>query len=88
LVGKRAWSALSKAATRPTLYGDLLTAHRYLGSYLAAAPSNEHRDKLNLCDSAKTNRKRVSGFGHLCSALRVPEFAEYLNTRVRIFRVI
>jgi fengycin family lipopeptide synthetase D len=59
----------------------------YLGSYLAAGLFTEHRDKLNLLIRAKTEqeaRERLWTSLQLHFAFR--EFAEYLNTRVRIFR--
>src|ERR1700739_2443134 len=59
----------------------------YLGSYLAAGLLGEHRDKLNLLIRAKTEQEARE---RLWTSLQLhfvfPEFAEYLNTRVRIFR--
>jgi fengycin family lipopeptide synthetase D len=59
----------------------------YLGSYLAAGLLTEHRDKLNLLIRAKTEQEAR---GRLWTSLQLhfefPEFAEYLSTRVRIFR--
>src|ERR1700676_5117270 len=59
----------------------------YLGSYLAAGLLTGYRDKLNLLIRAKTEQE---GRERLWTSLQLhfefPEFAEYLNTRVRIFR--
>jgi thioester reductase-like protein len=59
----------------------------YLGSYLAAGLLNQHRDKLNLLIRAKTEQE---AYERLWTSLQLhfefPQFAEYLNTRVRIFR--
>src|SRR5881227_1127626 len=59
----------------------------YLGSYVVAGLLTEHRDKLNLLIRAKTDQE---AHGRLWTSLQLhfefPEFAEYLNTRVRIFR--
>ena len=59
----------------------------YLGSYLAAGLLTEHRDKLNLLIRAKTGQEaRERLWTSLQLHFEFPEFAEYLNTRVRIFR--
>src|ERR1700682_6367919 len=59
----------------------------YLGSYLAAGLLTEHRDKLNLLIRAKTEQEaRERLWASLQLHFEFPEFAEYLNTRVRIFR--
>ncbi len=59
----------------------------YLGSYLAAGLFTEHRDKLNLLIRAKTEQEaRERLWTSLQLHFAFPEFAEYLNTRVRIFR--
>src|SRR5258705_8894134 len=59
----------------------------YLGSYLAAGLLTEHRDKLNLLIRAKTDQEaRERLWTSLQLHFEFPEFAEYLNTRVRIFR--
>src|ERR1700682_6513308 len=58
-----------------------------LGSYLAAALLPEPRDKLNLLIRAKTEQEaRERLWASLQLHFEFPEFAEYLNTRVRIFR--
>src|SRR6267142_3634377 len=59
----------------------------YLGSYLAAGLLTEHRDKLNLLIRAKTEQEaRERLWASLQLHFEFPEFAEYLHTRVRIFR--
>src|SRR5258705_8451133 len=59
----------------------------YLGSYLAAGLLTEHRDKLNLLVRAKTDQEaRERLWTSLQLHFEFPEFAEYLNTRVRILR--
>jgi thioester reductase-like protein len=59
----------------------------YLGSYLVAGLLREHRDTLNLLVRAKSNDEAR---GRLWQSLQLhfefPEFFEYLNSRVRIFR--
>src|SRR5256712_14070870 len=58
----------------------------YLGSYLAAGLLSEHRDKLNLLIRAKTEQEaRERLWASLQLHFEFPQFAEYLNTRVRIF---
>jgi thioester reductase-like protein len=59
----------------------------YLGSYLVAGLLQGHRDKLNLLARAKTEQEaRERLWNSLQLHLVFPEFLEYLNTRVRIFR--
>lgn len=59
----------------------------YLGSYLAAGLFTEHRDRLNLLVRAKTDQEaRERLWTSLQLHFEFPEFREYLNTRVRIFR--
>src|SRR5436309_15219668 len=59
----------------------------YLGSYLAAGLLSEHRDKLNLLIRAKTEQEaRERLWASLQLHFEFPQFAEYLNNRVRIFR--
>jgi thioester reductase-like protein len=59
----------------------------YLGSYLVAGLLTEHRDTLNLLVRAKTEPEAHE---RLWTSLQLhfafPEFREFLNTRVRIFR--
>ena len=59
----------------------------YLGSYLVAGLLTEHREKLNLLVRAKSEQEARE---RLWTSLQLhfvfPEFLEYLNTRVRIFR--
>jgi len=59
----------------------------YLGSYLVAGLLTEHRDTLNLLVRAKTEQEAHE---RLWTSLQLhfafPEFLEFLNTRVRIFR--
>ena len=58
----------------------------YLGSYLAAGLLTEHRDKLNLLVRAKSEQEaRERLWTSLQLHFEFPEFAEYLNTRVRLF---
>jgi len=59
----------------------------YLGSYLVAGLLTGHRDTLNLLIRAKTEleaRERL--WTSLQLHFAFPEFLEFLNTRVRIFR--
>src|SRR5713226_6274428 len=59
----------------------------YLGSYLVAGLLTEHRDKLNLLVRAKTDlQARERLWTSLQLHFEFPQFAEYLNTRVHIFR--
>jgi long-chain acyl-CoA synthetase len=59
----------------------------YLGSYLAAGLFTEHRDMLNLLVRAKSGQEaRERLWTSLQLHFEFPEFLEYLNTRVRIFR--
>ena len=59
----------------------------YLGSYLAAGLLMEHRDTLNLLVRAKTEQEaRERLWTSLQLHFAFPEFLEFLNTRVRIFR--
>jgi thioester reductase-like protein len=59
----------------------------YLGSYLAAGLFTGYRDKLNLLVRAKTEQEaRERLWTSLQLHFEFPEFLEYLNTRVRIFR--
>jgi thioester reductase-like protein len=59
----------------------------YLGSYLVAGLLTGHRDKLNLLVRAKTEQEaRERLWTSLQLHFEFPEFFEYLNTRVRIFR--
>jgi thioester reductase-like protein len=59
----------------------------YLGSYLAAALLTEHRDPLNLLVRAKSEREaRERLWQSLQLHLAFPEFLEYLNSRITIFR--
>jgi thioester reductase-like protein len=59
----------------------------YLGSYLVAGLWREHRDKLNLLVRAKSDAEaRERLWKSLQLHFEFPEFSEYLNTRVRIFR--
>jgi len=59
----------------------------YLGSYLVAGLLTEHRDTLNLLVRARTEQEAHE---RLWTSLQLhfpfPEFREFLNTRVRIFR--
>jgi thioester reductase-like protein len=59
----------------------------YLGSYLVAGLLREHRDALNLLVRAKSNEEaRERLWQSLQLHFEFPEFLEYLNSRVRIFR--
>src|SRR5271165_5423441 len=59
----------------------------YLGSYLAAGIFSEYTDRLNLLVRAKTEQEaRERLWQSLQLHLGFPEFLEYVNTRVRIFR--
>jgi thioester reductase-like protein len=59
----------------------------YLGSYLVAGLLTEHREKLNLLVRAKSEQEaRERLWTSLQLHFEFPEFFEYLNTRVRIFR--
>jgi thioester reductase-like protein len=59
----------------------------YLGSYLVAGLLTEHREKLNLLVRAKSEQEaRERLWTSLQLHFEFPEFAEYLNMRVRIFR--
>jgi thioester reductase-like protein len=59
----------------------------YLGSYLVAGLLTEHRDSLNLLVRAKTEQEaRERLWTSLQLHFEFPEFLEYVNTRVRIFR--
>ena len=59
----------------------------YLGSYLVAGLLTGHRDTLNLLVRAKTEQEaRERLWTSLQLHFEFPEFLEYLNTRVRIFR--
>ena len=59
----------------------------YLGSYLVAGLWTGHTDRLNLLVRAKTEQEaRERLWQSLQLHMGFPEFLEYLNTRVRIFR--
>src|SRR5438477_2681090 len=59
----------------------------YLGSYLAAGLLTGYRDKLNLLVRAKTEQEaRERLWTSLKLQFEIPEFHEYLDTRMRIFR--
>jgi thioester reductase-like protein len=59
----------------------------YLGSYLAAGLFTGYRDTLNLLVRAKSEQEaRERLWTSLQLHLGFPEFIEYVNTRVRIFR--
>jgi len=59
----------------------------YLGSYLAAGIFAGYPDRLNLLVRAKTEQEaRERLWQSLQLHLGFPEFLEYVNTRVRIFR--
>lgn len=59
----------------------------YLGSYLVAGLWTGHTDRLNLLVRAKSEQEaRERLWQSLQLHLEFPEFLEYLNTRVRIFR--
>jgi thioester reductase-like protein len=59
----------------------------YLGSYLVAGLLTEHRDMLNLLVRAKTDQEaRERLWTSLQLHFDFPEFLQYINSRVRIFR--
>jgi long-chain acyl-CoA synthetase len=59
----------------------------YLGSYLVARLFTGHADRLNLLVRAKTEQEaRERLWQSLQLHFEFPEFFEYLNSRVRIFR--
>lgn len=59
----------------------------YLGSYLVAGLFADHSDQLNLLVRAKNEREaRERLWQSLQLHFEFPEFLEYLNSRVRIFR--
>ena len=59
----------------------------YLGSYVVAGLLSGHRDKLNLLVRAKTEQgARERLWTYLQLHFDFPEFIEYMETRVRIFR--
>src|ERR1700676_5364094 len=59
----------------------------YLGSYLAAGLFAGHDEKLNLLVRAKSEQEaRERLWQSLQLHFEFPEFFEYINTRVRIFR--
>src|SRR6267378_3052449 len=59
----------------------------YLGSYLVAALLREHRDSLNLLVRASSKQEaRERLWRSLQLHFDFPEFFEYLNSRVHIFR--
>src|SRR5256884_8403665 len=59
----------------------------YLGGYLAAGLLTGYRDKLNLLIRGKSDQEaRERLWTSLQLHFEFPEFAEYLNMRVRIFR--
>jgi thioester reductase-like protein len=59
----------------------------YLGSYLVAGLFTGHAEKLNLLVRAKTEQEaRERLWQSLQLHFEFPEFLEYLNSRVRIFR--
>ena len=59
----------------------------YLGSYLVTGLFTGHQEKLNLLVRAKTEQEaRERLWQSLQLHFEFPEFLEYLNTRVRIFR--
>jgi thioester reductase-like protein len=59
----------------------------YLGSYVVAGLWSEHRDTLNLLVRANSEQKaRERLWTSLQLHFEFPEFLEYLNARVRIFR--
>src|SRR5260370_5952307 len=85
----RAWSGAlqSRHAVRPFMAIFVTGSTGYLGSYLAAGLLTDHREKLNLLIRAKTEQEaRERLWTSLQLHFEFPEFAEYLNTRVRIFR--
>src|SRR5260370_11473331 len=59
----------------------------YLGSYLVAGLLREHRDALNLLVRANSEQEaRERLWQSLQLHFEFPEFFDYLNSRVRIFR--
>jgi thioester reductase-like protein len=59
----------------------------YLGSYLVAGLFTEHRDTLNLLVRAKSDQEaRERLWTSLQLHFAFPEFMEFIQTRVRIFR--
>jgi thioester reductase-like protein len=59
----------------------------YLGSYLAAELFTKHQDRLNFLVRAKSEQEaRERLWQSLQLHFAFPEFLEYLNSRVRIFR--
>lgn len=59
----------------------------YLGSYLVAGLFTDHSDQLNLLVRAKNEQEaRERLWQSLQLHFEFPEFLEYLNSRVRIFR--
>lgn len=59
----------------------------YLGSYLVAGLLAEHRDPLNLLVRAKSDQEaRERLWQSLQLHFEFPQFLEYLNSRIRIFR--
>ena len=59
----------------------------YLGSYLAAGIFAGHRDRLNLLVRAKTDQQaRERLWQSMQLHFEFPEFLDYVNSRVRIFR--
>lgn len=59
----------------------------YLGSYLVAGLFRGHQDRLNLLVRAKTEQEaRERLWQSLQLHLEFPEFLDYVNDRVRIFR--
>jgi thioester reductase-like protein len=59
----------------------------YLGSYLVAGLLTEHRDTLNLLVRAKSEQEaRERIWTSLQLHFEFPEFLQYINSRVRIFR--
>jgi thioester reductase-like protein len=59
----------------------------YLGSYLVAGLLTEHRDSLNLLIRAKSAQEaRERLWQSLQLHLAFPEFLDYLNSRITIFR--
>jgi thioester reductase-like protein len=59
----------------------------YLGSYLVAGFFTDHSDQLNLLVRAKNEQEaRERLWQSLQLHFEFPEFLEYLNSRVRIFR--
>jgi len=59
----------------------------YLGSYLVAGLLRDHKDPLNLLVRAKTDREASERLWRsLQLHFEFPEFFDYLNSRLRIFR--